>query len=159
MSLNSAMVTGIRELSPDDQSAVHAVARLHCELLPRSPAALLGHEFLESFYYRSLVEDRLVWCNTFYYDCVLAGFIACTHSAYDFMTQGLRSDWLELARVLVNSIVRNPRHLKVIAGVAQMMRKRNRQSPSTCNSEILSLGVLPEFRGSDFLRRTGRRIP
>jgi ribosomal protein S18 acetylase RimI-like enzyme len=152
------METGVKSLVPTNSRQVQEVSRLHANLLPESPVVQLGLTFLESFYYKRLVADRLVRCDLYYHDRVAAGFIAYTHQPKDFMSCGLRHHWPWLAMVLAGSVARNPARTKTILEVLTMMRSRKQELPDGAGGEILSFGVLPDFRGMEFIRRTGRRI-
>lgn len=152
------METGLKPLVPTNPRQVQEVSRLHEKLLPESPVVRLGLTFLESFYYKKLVAERLVWCDLYYHDGVAAGFIAYTDQPKDFMSCGLRHHWPWLAIVLAGSVARNPARSKTILQVLAMMRSRKQELPGGARGEILSFGVLPDFRGVEFIRRTGRRI-
>ena len=52
------------------------------------------------------------------------------------------------------SVLLNPVHLRVIVRALSVVRHRK----ATGSAEVLSLGVLPEFRGRDSARRTGRHV-
>jgi ribosomal protein S18 acetylase RimI-like enzyme len=152
------MEVGVKFLNPTNSRQVQEVSQLHARLLPESPVVQLGLTFLESFYYKTLVADRLVWCELSYHDGVAAGFIAYTDRPKDFMSRGLRHHWPWLAMVLAGSVARNPARGRTIFQVLAMMRGRKQELPGGTGGEILSFGVLPAFRGMEFIRRTGRRI-
>jgi hypothetical protein len=152
------METGVKSLVPTDPRQVQEVSQLHAKLLPDSPVVGLGSTFLESFYYKTLVADSLVWCDLSYHDGVAAGFIAYTDRPKDFMSRGLRHHWPWLAMLLAGSVARHPTRGKTILQVLAMMRSRKQELPGGTGGEILSFGVLPAFRGMEFTRRTGRRI-
>jgi len=147
----------LERLQAGDVDASGHVASLHAALLPDSPVARLGPRFLSRFYYRVLVADALLQCRVAYEDGVPVGFIAFTARPATFMSEGLRRHWLRLAAVLAWEALADPRRIVLMLWTARLMRGRA-SVPTPGEGELLSFGVLPEFRGMDYLRRTGRRI-
>ena len=152
------MKDGVTPLDPRSVTDVESAVRLHALLLPRSPVARLGSAFMRHFYYRVLIEDGLVRCDLYHCQGVAAGFIVYTTYPSDFMAQGLRRHWLYLALLMVGLGLRHPVRLAVMLRVLTSMRGRRSQAGSISEGEALSFGVLPEYRSSEFVRRTGRRI-
>jgi len=148
---------GIAPLQPGDRVGSEAVARLHAALLPDSPIARLGPYFMGRFYYDTLVADRLITCHVAYVDGIPAGFITLTARPATFMAEGLRRHWLRLSWVLAREVVSSPRRLRVMLWTFGLLRRRA-AAPVPDEGELLSFGVLPEFRDMAFVRRTGRRI-
>ena len=152
------MRDGLERLDPKNPTSVADAARLHAELLPTSPVVRLGPVFMRRFYYRKLVDDGLVGCSLYYADGIAAGFIAYTASSSGFMSEGLRRHWLYLSAVLGLSVLQDPRRIGGIVWTVNHMRKqRGPQRPSP-PGELLSFGVLREFRTPQYVRSTGRRI-
>jgi ribosomal protein S18 acetylase RimI-like enzyme len=148
---------GIARLQPGDRAGSEAVARLHAALLPDSPIARLGPHFMGRFYYEALVADQLIGCHMAYVEGAPAGFITLTARPATFMAEGLRRHWPRLAWVLAREVVSSPRRLGVMLWTFGLMRRRA-AAPVPGEGELLSFGVLPEFRDMAFVRRTGRRI-
>jgi ribosomal protein S18 acetylase RimI-like enzyme len=147
----------IRRLDPLDEQARRDVAGLHAHLLPTSPIVRIGRRFARDFYYRSLVADGLVGCHVAYVDGVAAGFLAFTADPAHFMSIGLRRHWPRIARTLLVDVVTDPRRAAVILWTLGYMRSRKSAVPPG-EAELLSLGVMPQFRSIDFVRSTGLRI-
>lgn len=152
------MKDGLEKLDPRDRAAVADVARLHGELLPGSPISRLGPDFMQRFYYRKLVEDGLVCCSIYYCDGAAAGFIAYTQYGTTFMSEGLRRHLLYLGAVMAVSVLRSPRRLATILWTLNHMRTQQGGQRPALASELLSFGVLPQFRTAKYIRETGRRI-
>jgi ribosomal protein S18 acetylase RimI-like enzyme len=134
------------------------LAFLHATLLPHSPVALLGREFMAGFYYRTLPRLRLICGHVAYIADRPAGFIAATHDSSGFMQQALRLEFFTLARVMLGSVLRDPRRVAAIWEAVQIMRGLPRADPADHAGELLSFGVLPEYRSRDFLLRTRLRL-
>jgi ribosomal protein S18 acetylase RimI-like enzyme len=113
---------------------------------------------MRHFYYRTLIEDGLVRCDLYHYRGVAVGFIAYTKYPSDFMARGLRRHWFYLAALMAGLGLRHPKRLAVMLRVLATMKGRGSQGGSIPEGEALSFGVLPEYRSSEFVRRTGRRI-
>ena len=152
------MKDGIERLDPRDLSAVADVARLHAGLLSESPIVGLGPAFMRRFYYRKLVEDGLVAVSIYYCKGVAAGFIAYTGHSSTFMAEGLRRHWFCLSLVLAGSVLRDPRRFRGIIWTLNHMRKQRSAPRESPPGELLSFGVLSEYRTAAYIRQTGRRI-
>jgi ribosomal protein S18 acetylase RimI-like enzyme len=156
------MISGASyRLVPFDQSGnalCGELAVLHAELLAHSPVALLGADFLRRFYYRVLPRMGLIFGQVAFVDGRPAGFIVATHDASGFMRKALRRHFLRIGLVLAASVLRDPRRLGAIWEGLQILRGLPPQAPRQPQGEILSMGVLPEFRRREFLVRTRLRI-
>jgi len=147
-----------RPLDPANPAAIEAAVRLHGALLPDSPVSRLGPAFMRWFYYRTLVQDKLVCCDLSYVGGAPAGFIAYTKYSSDFMALGFRRHWLHLAGVMGVAALRHPPVVREVLRVVSLMLRRKQQAARVVQGEILSFGVLPEYRSVEFVRRTGWRI-
>lgn len=139
------------DLAPD-------LASLHAALLPHSPVALLGHDFMAGFYYRTLPRLRLIFGHVAYVEDRPAGFIAATHDSSGFMQQAMRQSFFELANVMLKSVLRDPRRVAAIWEAVQIMRGLPAADTAELAGELLSFGVLPEYRSREFLLRTRLRL-
>lgn len=134
------------------------LARLHGELLAHSPVALLGPEFLQRYYYRTLPRLGLIVGQVAYVDDQPAGFIVGTHDSAGFMRAAIRRHFLRIGVVLTASVLRDPRRIAAIWEGLQIMRGLPPSAVGQAPGEILSMGVLPEFRSREFCARTRLRI-
>jgi ribosomal protein S18 acetylase RimI-like enzyme len=119
---------------------------------------LLGRRFAEQFYYTILPREDLVFGVVAYVDNRPAGFVAATHDAARFMQRGLRRQWLPLVWVFGTSLLLEPKSMGAVWKAWRMMRNRRPATGNESAGEILSFGVLAEYRELPFLRQTGLRI-
>ena len=152
------MNDGIKRLDPKNQTDLENTIRLHTELLPTSPVARLGPIFMRRFYYRKLVEDGLMVCNLYYHMGNPAGFMALTSDSAGFVTRGFRRHWVSALGVLCEMVLMDPGRIGVIYSVARTLRKRNRYVANEISGELLSFGVLPEYRSTKFIQQTNKQI-
>jgi ribosomal protein S18 acetylase RimI-like enzyme len=134
------------------------LARLHGELLPHSPVALLGPEFMSRFYYRQLPRLGLIFGQIAYVNEQPAGFIVATDDSSGFMQRAVRSRFFTIAATMATSILRDPKRLGAIWEAVQIMRGLPAAQEGHAVGEILSFGVLPAFRSRDFMVRSRLRI-
>lgn len=132
--------------------------RLHASLLPTSPIALLGPRFMERFYYRLLPRDGLICGALAYVDGEPAGFIVATQDSAGFMRAGLRRHGLSLLWVVSTSLLASPTRLPAVLEAWRLMRSQPAPPGTGTAGEILSLGVVPEYRGSRFIRESGIQV-
>lgn len=150
------------ELQPLDRServSARDLTALHTALLRESPVVLLGQRFMEQFYYTTLVREGVLRGAVAYVGGAPAGFIVGTIESAGFMRRALRRHPLRLAGIIGVSVLGDPRRFVPLLEAWRIMR--NLPEPVSSEGdvgEILSLGVLPEFRSPKFIRQTGLKI-
>lgn len=147
----------IRPFDDANKPDTASLGKLHRTLLPHSPAALLGPSFLSDFYYSKLPARGLIFGAVAYIDTEPAGFIVATADSAGFMHKGMRSDWPSLALVGLKSVL-SPRRLGAIWEAAQIMRHLEAPRGGQIVGELLSFGVLAQYRGREFMRAQNLRI-
>jgi len=125
---------------------VRDISELHAALLPASPITLLGRRFREQFYYKELPEMGLIFGAVAYVGSRAAGFVAATHDSNGFMAAALARMPLRVAWLVATALVADPRRILAVWETLRIKRDRERSSEGLGKAEILSLGVLPEYR-------------
>src|SRR5689334_20086464 len=137
----------IEPLNPRNAADVNSVAELHEEFLGNSPIVKMGHDFMRKFYYRKLVEGRLVLCSICRAeDGRVAGFLSYTPYASSMLSMGVKRHFFLLSWLMFKSVIVRPSLLKDILFVLGIMRQRSRESgtatpPNT--GEAISMAVRP----------------
>lgn len=137
-----------------------AVAYLHAALMPASPVVRLGIGFMVNFYYHHLVRDGLIDCRLARVNDRPAGFVAYTTRPHDFMLAGLRRHLSALVPVLAGALLERPSRISVVGRALGILKRRRDDLAAgpAYDAEILSLGILPQYRTGDFVRRTGANL-
>ena len=150
----------VRDLAGGTFDDRRATAYLHAALLPASPVVRLGTDFMLQFYYHHLVRDGLIGCRVVRVDGHPAGFVAYTARPHDFMVAGLRRHAATLVRVLTGALVERPSRIITVAHTLGILKHRRDDLAAgpAYDAEIMSLGVLPQYRAPEFVRRTGMRL-
>lgn len=149
---------GFYRLAPFDETNAAPtgdLAALHEKLLPQSPLTLLGRHFMERYYYQYLARDGLIFGAVAYVGEAPTGFISATADSNGFMRAALSRHLLTWAWAGGVTLLRSPRRLRALWEIVRIMRFRTRLA---CEGEILSLGVLPEYRGARFANDAGLHI-
>jgi len=137
------------------------LARLHLALVGYGPVAGLGKGFLARFCYAKLIKEGLMHAAIAEVGGEPAGFVAYTERAATFHQKAIRSYPFSAAGALILSVVTDPRAilgvLKAIRLMAARQTDEDRLIADPC-AEILTFGVLPEYRDRDFVRATGLKI-
>lgn len=133
-------------------------ARLHRELLPTSPLSKLCPEFLSGYYYGALPEHRALHLAVAYIGDQAAGFIAATDDARGFYRRVLLASPNRLAVELFRCGVHEPHRLRALVTAARIYRGVRASEVTESDGELLSLGVLPEFRAVSYAGRGGATI-
>lgn len=142
----------------DASAKVEDLARLHATLLTDSPIALLGQRFMERFYYKFLPREGLIFGAVAYVNNQPVGFVVATHDSSGFMREAMRRWWPHLLWVVGLSVLLAPKSIAAVWEAVRIMATRRRIEDSRADGEVLSLGVLSEYREPNFVRRSGRRI-
>ncbi len=169
-----------RQLDARDHRALDAVVALHAQMLGTGPIALLGTGFMRDFYYRRLVEGKIVQCFVAYDGDTPVGFIASTAEP-ELGAAILRRYPISFALALAKAVLASPRRFKVIWTLLRFSRVRGHDAddghqpagaeasehakqhdpsarePNERSGELISLGVLPDYTTRKYLARTKRR--
>jgi ribosomal protein S18 acetylase RimI-like enzyme len=136
-------------------------ARLHLQLFrDMGPMAQLGELFLRRFCYSLLVQDGLMRAALCEVDGQPAGLIAYTDKSITFHRAAWQRRWPYVAWLVGLSVLRDPRVLPRLVKAARLMSSRRGEVRlgEDPMAEVLAIGVLPEYRSPQFLRRTGLKI-
>ncbi len=139
-------------------SDVAAVAALHSELLAHSPLVLMGADFVERFYYRTLIRDRLIGGALVTADDRPAAFIVATDDPDGFMPRAFRRHPVRCGSVILWSVLKEPSRLLAMREAMSIQSNMAAQDYAPGTGEILSFGVRSEFRSRKFVNETGRRF-
>jgi hypothetical protein len=152
------VASGIVPLDPRSTESVAAAVELHAALLPTSPVIRIGPEFASRIYYGQLVERGILSCDLYFVDRQPAGFIAYTVLDRQRMLRFLVSRALPLGLIGVRAVLQDPTRLSLVSEAVTAMRYRQHREGKRYQGEILSFGVLPEFRSRAFIQTSGQRI-
>jgi len=152
----------IREVVPDNRRDIATVAKLHIALFQdMGPVAQLGELFVRDYCYRALIRTGLIWAALYEVDGQPAGMIAYTDCSISFHRSAIRQHWLYIGWLLALSLVRAPSMVMRLPKAVRLMlsrRAEDRVIGEDPLAEVLAVGVLPEYRSTQFIRRTGLRI-
>lgn len=152
------MTVRIRRFDPAIPGMQESISDLHALLLPHSPVALLGRRFMTDFYYDCLAREGLILGNVADVDGKPAGFMIATPDANGFMRAGIARHGIRLVTVLLRSLVTSPRRFGSVWEAWQIMRHLPPASAQQNTGELLSFGILPDYRSAAFVRATGIHI-
>jgi ribosomal protein S18 acetylase RimI-like enzyme len=150
----------LREVDPRDRRDAAVITRLHLTLLGHGPMARLGELFLERFCYGVLLRANLMRAALVEVNGRPAAFVAYTSQSITFHRHALRRHWAAVVGLIGLSVLREPRLVARLLKAARLMLSRRAELELGRDplGEVLAIGVLPEYRSPDFVRRTGLRI-
>jgi ribosomal protein S18 acetylase RimI-like enzyme len=93
-----------------------------------------------------------------YVDGAPAGFIVATDDPLGFMPKAMRQHWFRISAVLLKSALRNPRRSLALKEAIQIQRNLPTFPGEIGMGELLSFGVLPQYRSNSFVRQTSIHI-
>ncbi len=134
------------------------VCDLHERLLPSSPIVKLGRPFMERCYYAVLPVEGEVFGAVAYVDAVPAGFVAAAADSDGFMRRTAKAHLLGIAWLIGWSVLAAPSRVVGLMEALKLMRSRPSPKRQSARGEILSIGVLPPYRGEAFRVRSGVHI-
>lgn len=145
----------IRDLGPDDDAGLRAVAALHEELMSFGPLAALGADFLRTVCYRAPMRGGLLSVALAEVDGVPAGFLAWTAESDRFHAEAVRSNLGVAAAQGARALLRDPRRLRAVPRILRVMRSRVDDGEDRGSyGEVIGLVARPEFVTPAFRRRT-----
>lgn len=136
----------------------HDLAELHAAMLAHSPLVLMGPRFVEEFYYGLLPSARLISGAVAYVDNQPAGFIVATDDPNGFMSTAVRRFWLRLAWIVLKSLVASPARLLAMKEAYQIQSNVQDVGYGPEVGELLSFGVLPDYRSRKFIKNSSLHI-
>ena len=148
---------GIPEFGLDERS-VADLARLHAELLGHSPLVLMGQDFMEEFYYRVLPLGSYVSGAIAYVNEEPAGFIVATGDPDGFMSRALKKHFFLVAWIMLKSVLKNPARILAMKEAWEIQANVKAEGYGPDIGELLSFGVMPEFRSRQFINESGLHI-
>lgn len=128
---------------------VHAAATSHRVVLPDDLLPRLGVSFMERYLYSRVVDSPWAVGYVYIHDQQVVGYITGTTNSAEFY----KYRWSELAAMplfLLPSLLRRPALLRDIVEAIEFSRIKSKLS--FIESEIPSVGVLPEYRSIEFYR-------
>jgi ribosomal protein S18 acetylase RimI-like enzyme len=150
----------LREITPRAREDAEAITRLHMALLGHGPMARLGALFLREFCYGTLLRERLLRAALYEVEGQPAGFVAWTGRSITFHRSAIRRHALRAAWLAARSVAREPGAARRLGKALWLMRSRRaeRELARDPLGEVLSIGVLPEYRSPQFIQHTGLRL-
>lgn len=150
----------LREFGMQDSEPAPAadLAALHAELLDHSPLVLMGPEFVKEFYYTVLPADNLISGVVAYVDDRPAGFIVATDNPDGFMSLATRRHAPRIGWIMLKSVLRSPRRLGAIREAYSVQKNVKAEEYGPEMGELLSFGVLPQYRSRSFVRKTSIHV-
>lgn len=141
----------IRKLTRADIPELIAV---HLATLPGTLPGRFGERFME-LYYSSLLAQPAFFCDGYFHDSRLCGFLAYAGDSGAALGGALRSHFIQYsARLLAAVIARPARALTLLQVAGNLFSLGGRDAATDARAELLSFGVLPEFRrSSEFYAR------
>ncbi len=134
---------GIRRLTPDD---IGALLEIQEATLPDTMAARLGERF-NVLYFRSVLEEPLCFVDGYYSDGRLVGFLAYSPAASEMLRRVVRRRRMRFAAATSAGLLLSPSSLGVVMRIVMAILARVPEPGSEIGAEMLSMGVLAEFRG------------
>jgi hypothetical protein len=119
---------------------------LQRETLPDTMSARLGERF-NAVYHRTMLASDDYFCDGYFVDGRLVGYLSYTADTMHLLRSVFRRNLPAYARALVRDVLRDPRRLGLVFRVARSVAQRPAQRSRVVAAELLSVGVLPAFRG------------
>jgi len=153
-------VNRLREVEPRNQRDLETISQLHMELLNFGPMARLGEAFIRELCYAAPLRDGVLRVALYEVEGRPAGFVAYTPRSITFHRTLLRNHWTSAVRVLMVSMLRDPRRLLRLPRAVRVVFSRRAEQDQSKDplAEIVSLCVRPEYLTPEFVRGTGLRI-
>jgi len=146
--------SSIRRLERRDLDQLLALQQ---QVLPDTMSARLGRRFNEVYHQTMLQSDDYI-CDGYFVEGALVGYLSYTANTMRLLRAVLRRNLVSYAYALVVDAIREPRTLGLIFRVARSVVLPAVEPGPTVTAELLSVGVLPPFRGSQPGRANTRPV-
>ena len=146
---------GNRSMEPAESAIL---TNLHTELLAHSPIVLMGPRFMREFYYQSLPRDGLICGAIAYVAGQPAGFIVGTDDADGFMSKAIGKHWIKIVWIMLKSLIANPKRAAAVYEAFDINRNVQAETLGSEVGELLSFGVLPQYRTRKFVVSSGVQV-
>jgi hypothetical protein len=133
----------IRRLGLRDLDELLALQR---QVLPDTMSARLGRRF-NDVYHATMLNSDDYFCDGYFVGGELVGYLSYTANTMHLLRDVLRRNVLSYIGALVVDAVREPRTLGLIFRVARSVLVPSVEPSPSVTAELLSVGVLPAFRG------------
>lgn len=148
-STNTLPATDVRPLAGDD---IPQLLRLQAKALPDSLAARFGDGFAE-LYYRALLAEKEFFCDGFFWEGTLVAFIAYASDVHAVLGGALRRNVAAFGMSLARASLSSPRRMRWAMGIAGSIIAGADEPGQEVRAELISIGLLPEFRGTGARRQ------
>jgi hypothetical protein len=133
----------VRRLASSDLPALLALQR---QVLPDTMSARLGPRFNVLYHQTMLASDDYL-CDGCFVDGLLVGYLSYTADTMRLLRGVFRRSLAAYARALLGDLLRRPQTLRLIYRVARSVVAQRAEPGPSVPAELLSVGVLPAFRG------------
>ncbi len=144
-------------IRPVGTSEIADLIELQRQALPGSLPSRLGTGFLR-LYYESLIPQPDFLCDAFFLDSRMLGFIAYSPNSQDVLKKAMNTRLGAYLGVVAKSLLRNPRRLPMVLAIVPSTLALSREPGHDIRSEMISIGVLPRYRGSSASSTAGRHV-
>jgi len=134
----------IRPVEPEE---IPLLAQLQLEALPGSLPNELGRRFLET-YYRVLLPDPAFFCDVWVDAGRLVAFNAYASDAAAAFHRAVRAHAAGLGLAALTGVLARPARAAVLLRILRSLAPGYREVAGDVPAEILSVAVLPAYRGA-----------
>lgn len=125
------------------------------EALPSSVPAILGFEFLSRFYFKNIIKTDKIFGLVYEYNNKILGYITYSIYSGSILLNIIKKNFIPLCLLLIKEIIKNPRKIKIILTLNFLLFQQKKILPQI-HPEIVSFGVLPEYRTSYLDKSIGK---
>ncbi len=134
---------GVRRLTLDD---LPLLLQIQAQTLPDTLSARLGERFNVLFHSSMLREDQYL-CHGFFVDGSPVGYLSCTPDTQRLLRSAVRRQWPRYMVTLAYALLGSSRARRLTPRIALAVVTGSGEPASDVRAEMLSIGVLPSFRG------------
>jgi ribosomal protein S18 acetylase RimI-like enzyme len=159
-SKHSVYDVNICDVNISNKADLDLVIDLHLNLLSWGPIARMGRRFLKYVAYILPMKEGSIKVVLYKVNDIPAGFIVYTSDSSGFYTKAIKNHFMFISFIALISFLENPTHLIRFVKVALLIltRREEKKMGKDYSSEIIAIGVKPEYRDHRFIRKSGIRI-
>ncbi|KJR40687.1 glycosyltransferase [Candidatus Magnetoovum chiemensis] len=136
---------------PIRETLLQEITSIHLASFNTDFITSLGKEFVRDIYYMPILESRLGFGFVCMLNDKVIGFIVGSYDSEKIQKLRIKKNWLKILLIIVRKIISKP--YSIIGILKAFLIVKSKYLKNDAQAELVSLAVLPQFRGQGVAMR------